>query len=79
MRITGIFLSRYVGDGDSKIGPRLIQDPPYSDLKVCKLEDLNHFSKKMANRLEKIKQQLKGQMIDGRKGIGGPGRLTQSK
>ncbi len=68
-----------MGDGDAKIVPRLTEDPPYPDLQIQKLEDLNHFAKKMYNRLEKIKRELKGQVIEGRKGIGGAGRITESE
>jgi hypothetical protein len=59
--------------------PRLIEDPPYPDLPIQKLEDLNHFAKKMYNRLDKRKKELKGQVIEGRKGIGGTGRITEGE
>lgn len=59
--------------------PRLVEDPPYPDLQIQKLEDLNHFAKKMYNRLDKRKKELKGQVIEGRKGIGGAGRITEGK
>lgn len=59
--------------------PRFIADPPYPDLQIQKLEDLNHFAKKMYNRLDKRKKELKGQVIDGRKGIGGTGRITEGE
>jgi hypothetical protein len=59
--------------------PRFTEDPPYSDLQIQKLEDLNHFAKKMYNRLDKRKKELKGQVIDGRKGIGGSGRITEGE
>jgi hypothetical protein len=70
------FLS-YVADGDAKVFPRLMEDPPYPDVTIQKLEDLNHFAKKMYHRLDKIKKELKGTMIDGRKGIGVSGRFTE--
>ncbi|CAF1639046.1 unnamed protein product [Adineta ricciae] len=70
--------AKYIGDGDAKVVPRLTEDPPYSDLQIQKLEDLNHFAKKMYNRLDKRKKELKGQVIEGRKGIGGLGRITEA-
>ena len=73
------FNSRYVGDGDAKIVPHLTEDPPYPNLPIQKLEDLNHFAKKMYNRLDKKKKELKGQVIEGRKGIGGPSRITEGE
>ena len=70
------FLS-YVADRDAKVFPRLMEYPPYPDVTIQKLEDLNHFAKKIHHRLDKIKKELKGTMIGGRKGIGGSGRFTE--
>ena len=74
-----LFNFKYIGDGDAKIVPRLTEDPPYPDLQIQKLEDLNHFAKKMYNRLEKRKKELNGRVIEGRKGIGGAGRITEGE
>ncbi|CAF1338087.1 unnamed protein product, partial [Didymodactylos carnosus] len=57
----------YIGDGDSKIMPRLREVPQYDNVEIQKIEDINHWSKKMLNRLEKIKNELKDTIIDGKK------------
>ena len=36
----------YIGDGDSKIFPKLTNNPPYKNVSINKTEDVNHFSKK---------------------------------
>ncbi|CAF1593292.1 unnamed protein product, partial [Didymodactylos carnosus] len=68
----------YIGDGDSKIMPRLREVPQYDNVEIQKIEDINHWSKKMLNRLEKIKNELKDTIIDGKKGTGGRGRMTKA-
>ncbi|CAF3719135.1 unnamed protein product [Rotaria sp. Silwood1] len=67
----------YVGDGDSKVFPQLTSNPPYKDVSISKIDDVNHFSKKMLHRLQKIAKDLKETEIDGKLGIGGKGRMTQ--
>jgi hypothetical protein len=56
-----------------------MNDPPYKDASIMKIEDVNHFSKKMLHRLQKIADDLKKTKIDGTLGIRGQGRMTQSK
>ncbi len=55
-----------------------MNDPPYKDASIMKIEDVNHFSKKMLHRLQKIADDLKKTKIDGKLGIRGQGRMTQS-
>ncbi|CAF4711098.1 unnamed protein product [Rotaria magnacalcarata] len=56
---------------------KLLHNPPYDDVSIIKIEDINHFSKKMLHRLEKITKDLKITRIGGKLGIGGHGRLTK--
>ncbi|CAF1345396.1 unnamed protein product [Didymodactylos carnosus] len=56
----------YIGDGDAKILPKLLNNPPYDNITINKIEDINHFSKKMLHRLQKIAQDLKQTKIDGK-------------
>ncbi|CAF2218839.1 unnamed protein product [Rotaria magnacalcarata] len=56
---------------------KLLHNPPYDDVSIIKIEDINHFSKKMLHRLEKITKDLKTTRIGGKLGIGGHGRLTK--
>ena len=55
-----------------------MDDPPYKDASITKIEDVNHFSKKMLNRLQRIADALKKTKIDGKLGIRGQGRMPQS-
>lgn len=72
-----LFNCSYIGDGDSKVFSKLTSDPPYEDASIRKIEDVNHFSKKMFNRLQKLAEDLKKTKIDGKLGIGGEGRMTK--
>ncbi|CAF4695865.1 unnamed protein product, partial [Rotaria socialis] len=67
----------YIGDGDAKVFPKLLSDPPYEDVSITKIEDVNHFSKKMLHHLQKIAKSLKKNNIDGKLGIRGSGRMTK--
>ncbi|CAM2726333.1 unnamed protein product [Rotaria socialis] len=69
--------AHYIGDGDAKVFPKLISDPPYEDVSITKIEDVNHFSKKMLHRLQKIAESLKKNNIDGKLGIRGSGRMIK--
>ncbi len=73
------FTFSYIGDGDTKTMLKLTNEPPYPDVAVQKIEDINHWCKKMKHRLEKKKSELKNTIIDGKKGISGAGRMTDSK
>jgi hypothetical protein len=37
----------YIGDEDAKIHKYLTNNPPYSDITIKKLEDTNHFAKRL--------------------------------
>ena len=69
----------YIGDGDSKAFSKLTNNPPYKNVSINKIEDVNHFSKKMLHRLQKIAEDLKKTKIDGKFGILGKGRMTKRK
>ena len=69
----------YIGDGPTKTMLKLSSEPPYPGVVVQKIEDINHWCKKMHHRLEKKKNEMKNIVIDGKKGISGAGRLTESK
>ena len=56
---------------------KLTNNPPYADVSISKIEDVNHFSKKMLHRLQKLAEDLKKTHIDGKLGICGKGRMTQ--
>ncbi|XP_062516106.1 uncharacterized protein LOC134191499 [Corticium candelabrum] len=67
----------YLGDGDSKAIKGINDSAPYGpDLLVEKLECINHVSKRMYARLEKIKSDNKGKQLADGKGLDGKGRLT---
>ena len=72
-----IFYCSYIGDGDAKVFPKLSNDPPYKDISIVKIEDVNHFSKKMLHRLQNIADSPKRTKIDGKLGIRGSGRMTK--
>ncbi|CAF4741540.1 unnamed protein product, partial [Rotaria sp. Silwood2] len=72
--------TRYIGDGDSSVMWNLTQHPPYPGIEIEKIEDINHWSKRILYRLEKLTQELEHTMLDPeekRKGIGGINRLTK--
>jgi hypothetical protein len=73
------FAFSYIGDGDTKTMLKLSSEPPYPDVVVQKIEDINHWCKNMYDRLEKKKNEMKNIAVDGKKGISGAGRLTESK
>ncbi|CAF4576870.1 unnamed protein product, partial [Rotaria sp. Silwood2] len=76
-RMYNVQYINYVGDGDSKVFPKLTGYRPYKNVSINKIEDVNHFSKKMLHRLQKIAEDLKKTKIDGKLGIGGKGRMTK--
>ncbi|CAF1614937.1 unnamed protein product, partial [Didymodactylos carnosus] len=49
----------FIGDGDAKVHKYLLENPPYSDVKIKKIEDVNHFAK------HGKKLHGKGRMTDG--------------
>ena len=73
---------RYIGDGDWSVMWNLTQHSPYPGIGNQKIEDINHWSKKMLYRLEKLTKELKNTMLDPnkkRKGISGMNHLTKGK
>ena len=73
---------RYVellGDGDSKSHKVLVDEAVYGDVEVTKLECVGHVLKCLGSRLRSLKK-ITGQarLPDG-KGIGGRGRLTDTR
>ncbi|CAF1352682.1 unnamed protein product [Rotaria sordida] len=74
-----IYYTKYVGDGDSKTFARLSDKPPYPGKVIKKIEDLNHFSKRMKRQLEtkKCEYGRKNKLSDG-KTIGGKNRLSKT-
>ncbi len=69
----------YIGDGDAKVHRYLINNPPYSNVAIKKIEDINHFSKRMFTRIMKIKQENKNKILADGKKIGGKGRMTDAQ
>ncbi|CAF3322491.1 unnamed protein product [Rotaria socialis] len=68
----------YVGDGDAKVHNFLTNNPPYSGVTIKKLEDTNHFAKRMLSRIKKIKQESKGKTLSDGKRFSGKGRMTDA-
>ncbi|CAF1043010.1 unnamed protein product, partial [Didymodactylos carnosus] len=66
----------YVGDGDAKVNKYLIGNPTYSTIDVNKLEDTNHFTKRMLTRIMKIKRENINKILCDGKRLSGKGRLT---
>ena len=68
----------YIGDGDAKVHSFLTSNPPYPGVVIKKLEDSNHFAKRMLNRIKKIKQENKGKVLSDGKRFNGKGRMTDA-
>lgn len=45
----------YIGDGDAKVHSFLTSNPTYPGVTIKKLEDTNHFAKRMLSRIKRIK------------------------
>ena len=54
----------------------LTSHPPYPDVVIRKLEDSNHFAKRMLNGIKKLKQENKDQLLSDGKRFTGKGRMT---
>ncbi|CAF5066716.1 unnamed protein product, partial [Rotaria sp. Silwood1] len=72
----GIYYTSYVGDGDSKTFTILSNETPYPGKVIKKIEDLNHFSKRMKRQLETKKREYERQTLSDDKTIGGKSRLS---
>ncbi|CAF1397869.1 unnamed protein product, partial [Rotaria magnacalcarata] len=77
-RLYNVQYTHYIGDEHAKVFPKLSNDPPYKDISIVKIEDTNHFSKKMLHRLQKIAESLKKTKIDGKLGIRGSGQMMMN-
>jgi hypothetical protein len=69
----------FIGDGDAKVHKYLLESPPYSDVKIKKIEDVNHFAKRMLARINKIKQDNKTTILSDGKKLHGKGRMTDGQ
>ncbi|CAF5008141.1 unnamed protein product [Rotaria sp. Silwood1] len=72
----GVYYTKYVGDGDSKTFPVLSKIVHYPGKEIKKIEDLNHFSKRMKRGLETIKREHGRKKLSDGKTIGGKNRLS---
>jgi len=68
----------YIGDGDAKVHSFLTSNPIYPGVTIKKLEDTNHFAKRMLSRIKKIKQENKNQTLSDGKRFSGKGRMTDA-
>ena len=68
----------YIGNGNVKVHSYLTSHPPYPGVVVKKLEDLNHFAKRMLNRIKSIKQENNGQLLSDDKRFGGKQRINDA-
>lgn len=66
----------YLGDGDSKGFQCVADNNIYNDVKVEKLECINHVGKRMGTRLRKLKAKMGKTKLADDKTISGRGRLT---
>jgi hypothetical protein len=73
----GVKYVEYLGDGDSKGYLSVCQAMPYGpEIKISKIECINHVQKRMGSRLKKLKAKTK-ELADGKK-LGGQNRLTDA-
>ncbi|CAF1518925.1 unnamed protein product, partial [Rotaria sordida] len=72
----GIYYTSYVGDGDSKTFTSLSNAKLYPGKMIKKIEDLNHFSKRMKRQLETKKREYGREKLSDGKTIGGENRLS---
>ncbi|CAF4295532.1 unnamed protein product [Didymodactylos carnosus] len=69
----------YIGDGDAKVRKYLTDNPPYSGVIIKKLEDTNHFAKRMLSRIKEVKQENKNRILSDGKNFSGKGRMTDAQ
>lgn len=58
-----------LGDGDSKAFLAVVENDPYEDLQVSKIECVNHVTKRMGSRLRNTKIKCKGKTLSDVKSI----------
>ena len=68
----------YIGNGNAIVHSYLTSHPPYPGVVVKKLEDSNHFAKQMLNRIKRIKQENKGQLLLDGKRFSGKRRMSDA-
>ncbi|CAF1041440.1 unnamed protein product [Rotaria sordida] len=69
----------YIGDGDAKVHKYLVDNPSYSDVNIKKIEDTNHFAKRMLTRIMKIKKENANKILSDGKRFSGKGRMTDAQ
>lgn len=74
----GVKYTKYLGDGDSKAFSSVIEDKPYEDCDIEKLECVGHIQKRMGSRLRRLCKAMKGKKLSDGKIIRGKGRLTDA-
>ena len=76
----GLKYKKMLGDGNSPTYSAIVEKKTYGeDCIPNKLECIGHVQKRVGSRLHKIKSSNKGLKLDDGKGLGGKGRLTDSK
>jgi len=73
---------KYIGDGDSAAYVTVRDSRPYGEGEENEIEKLDccgHVQKRMGTHLRTLIKENKGVKIAGKKGLGGKGRLTQSR
>ena len=54
----GVYITQYLGDGDSKAYEMVAKSKPYQDeYKVVKVECINHVAKRLTSRLKRMSNQ----------------------
>ena len=66
----------YIGDGDAMVHKYLVEHPPYDKLLISKLEDTNHFAKRMFSRIKKVQQENKHKILSDGKNFSGKNLMT---
>ena len=76
----GLKYTNMLGDGDSSTYNSIVESQPYGeDCIPNKLECIGHVQKRVGSRLRKLKNSKGLTLADGKKGLSGKGRLTDSK
>lgn len=73
----GVRYKEMLGDGDSKAFLAVVESDPYDDLKVSKIECVNHVAKRMGSRLRATKLSCKKKTLSDGKSI--RSRLSDKK
>lgn len=73
----GLRYTSLISDGDSASYRAVLEAKPYGEgVEVTKKECMGHIQKRMGTALRNLVVAYKNQVVNGRKGIGGKGRLT---